>query len=194
MRLLIVILFFPLALLGQSTNVYTGKQTKTAEQQSNVIVAGGGGGGDTPFISSVTGGVSVSPFDGIIGYQWVPPVNATITALGIKPISGNSGTHTVYFLDVNGTILASASVNLSGSTAGVDVFTTISSLSVVSGTPYYVMMSVASGGDNYLNDSSTVTFALSGVTQSSWNSATGSTPHIQTGGAKSMGTPTFKFH
>lgn len=112
----------------------------------------GGGGGGNPFVLSGHGLVTRHDFTGLVGYKFTPSANMTVTALGRLVLSGNSASHTVYLEDASGTLLASASVSMSGATADTYVYANISTVSLTSGTAYYLLSGELNGGDDWFDN------------------------------------------
>ena len=88
---------------------------------------------------------------------------ATISSLGRMCVSGNSHSHTLQLLTSSLTVVASATVNMSGCTPNQFVNATLTPPVTVSGGQYYLMSSETNGGDSWYNQSSTITPSTAAV-------------------------------
>jgi hypothetical protein len=146
-----------------------------------------------PFITGVSGGTPRNNFTGDAGMWFTTGASAmTVTDLGIWVISGNSGTHTINLYKIPGgcVLTATASINLSGATAGTwKYFTLASPAALLANTSYALVVSQTSGGDQWLDQDCTVTCTAAGsVTgQSLGTCSQGGSPN------KPYSAPNFKY-
>jgi hypothetical protein len=83
----------------------------------------------------------------------------TVTSLGRICVSGNSGSHTVLIANSSGTTLTSATVNMSGCSAGNFIYTTISNYALPASTSYYLTSQESNGGDQWYDATSVTSTA-----------------------------------
>jgi hypothetical protein len=108
----------------------------------------------TAFITGYTGSDVRNDYDGWVGTQLtVGSSSLTVTSVGRACLAGNSGTHTVKFVnaatgqDVSG---GSASVNMAGCTAGHSVYVALpAAISLQVGLSYYLVSLEVGGGDKW---------------------------------------------
>lgn len=113
-------------------------------------VAPGGGPSGTAALTSGAGSSLRSDFPGNVGFAFTPGRSLTVSALGRWVIGGNSQTHVIGIWNGSGTLLGSVTVNCSGATAGQYLYGTLgSSISLASGTQYYIGSAETSGGDQW---------------------------------------------
>jgi hypothetical protein len=149
----------------------------TSNGQQPMPVPGGlrtyGTGTPTPtptppnLFTGITNGTARSNFDGSVGESFTTGIGVTPTVAQMCrwKISGNSQTHTVYLVDdLDNTVLASVSVDMSTGSAGSWVCTALGSPFTLSATHNYSIMSGESnGGDQWYNDDSTIGGIYTGI-------------------------------
>ncbi|MEP6743590.1 MAG: hypothetical protein ABJB61_13915 [bacterium] len=106
-----------------------------------------------PFILSFTPNSLRSNFTGCVGFKFTAPGSSppTAIALGRYKISGNSQTHTVYLLDASGSVLASVSLDMSGTAEADGFIYGVISFALTASQDYFVLSSEVSGGDEWMN-------------------------------------------
>lgn len=117
-------------------------------------VAAGGGGGDpgaTAAITSGAGSTLRNDYGDYVGFRFtVGAADVYAKSVGRWKVSGNSGSHTVGIFNSGGTLLGSASVNLSGGSAGSYVYATLSgAIHLLAGGTYYCASLESNGGDQW---------------------------------------------
>lgn len=141
----------------------------------------------TPYITSFTGdGVTLrNDFDGCVGgFFTVGASSITISQLGRWKISGNSQTHTVSIKANDGTLIASAIVDMSTGSTGTFVYTSISDTVLSASTTYNILCSEVNGGDQW-NDQNGINVTV--TSDATWGGAAyqvacnGSPNHISAG-------------
>lgn len=157
--------------------------------------SGGGGGGGTAFIVSGHGSTTQAG-NFAVGYEFVPGVNMTITAVGLMMISGNTGSHVVYIKSAEAlcTIIATSSaINFSGQTPGNYIYVTLGTpVSLTSGTHYQIQGDYFTGSDLFYNDNVTLTPTSDGtISESTYYD--GTSCHINTSGRFGFIGPNFKY-
>jgi hypothetical protein len=105
----------------------------------------------TNLIASYTPGLDRNDFSGYVGQQFIPTASVTITSLGIRMATGNTGTRTVYLLDHTETVIASAVITLGGS-VGTFYYASITGTVITSGLIYKLTTQVVNAGDFWSDD------------------------------------------
>ncbi len=117
----------------------------------------------TPYISSVSGGTLRNNFTGEVGFQIdVGASSITVQQLARWVVSGNTGTHTVQIwsspFSGSPVSVASVSVSTSGAPSGQFKFVSLGTPVVLSASTTYVVTSdETSGGDQWIDNDSTLT-------------------------------------
>ncbi|MEO8425632.1 MAG: Ig-like domain-containing protein, partial [Verrucomicrobiota bacterium] len=172
-------LFNGITLLGTDTgspfsftwnNVAAGSYTLTAKATDNagavttsnpISITVSAGGSQAAFVTGATLGSLRNDFNGWLGMKFTVASPLSVTALGRYVISGNSRTHTVKLVNAsNGTDVPNGSVSiaLSGATAGQFKYVGLSSpITLLANTSYYVVSQESPGGDDWADESTTVT-------------------------------------
>jgi hypothetical protein len=130
-----------------------------ATKKPKPAAGGGGGGGDTPFITSVGSLDGEFSIDDTLGMTFtMGGASRTATALGRYAHSGDSHTHLLTILDVSCAVLVSATVDMSGSTAGTFVYATCAATTLTAGTAYFLFsVETAASGDRWSNNGTALT-------------------------------------
>jgi hypothetical protein len=168
---------------------------------TNGVGGGGGGGGDgsngdTKFVTGVTTTTPENDLDYWLGMKVTIP-NAggiTITTVGRWCISGNSGDHIVHIYEVGGIELGSATVHLSGATAGQYKYATLSSPIFVNATQIIVVSEETNGGDTWYVDAAVTTTSDATVVQTAFSNDNGTSFSGGTSGSVSHIPVTFQYH
>lgn len=102
-----------------------------------------------PFLTSGAVGDLRNNFDGCHGYRFLTPSSDRIivTALSRWKVAGNNQSHTISLKLADGTVIASAVVDLSVGAAEEYHYTPITPLQLQPNTEYYLMSSEVEGGD-----------------------------------------------
>jgi len=116
------------------------------------------------FVTGATLGALRNDFDGWLGMKFtVGSSPLSVTALGRYVISGNSGTHTMKLVDASNDSdvpNGSVSVALSGAKAGKFKYGVLAnSITLSANTSYYIVSQESSGGDEWADETTTVTTA-----------------------------------
>jgi hypothetical protein len=133
-----------------------------AKTSSPISITVSASGTQAAFVTGGTLGSLRNDFDGWLGTKFTVGASPlSVTALGRYVISGNSRTHTVKLVNAsNGTDVPNGSVSiaLSGSTAGQFKYVGLGSpINLTANTSYYVVSQESSGGDQWADDTTTVT-------------------------------------
>ena len=89
---------------------------------------------------------------GWAGVSFTATQNETVKELGRWKVAGNSGSHLVEIVTASGSVVASATVNLSSGTAGSYVYTTLGTpVLLTGGTTYYLLSQETSGSDQWMD-------------------------------------------
>jgi hypothetical protein len=161
---------------GVLTSVYT-------------ISAGGG----TSFVTGQTlGSITNSLGTAVcLGFAFLTQASPAITInqLGRWVVSGNTASHVLSITDLNGTSLASCTVNTSGQTAGQFIYCSVTPTALTGTTQYRMFSHETNGGDSVYNDTNTSITATSVATLQGSIYATGGTSPDCTGIAGSNAAP-----
>jgi Right handed beta helix region len=105
----------------------------------------------TPFVSGFTPTTVRNDFTGQVGMRiTVGGSDISAQALGRSVLTGNAQSHRLSLLDAGGTVLGTASVNLSGMPAGTFVYASLASPLVLhAGASYFVMSDEVAGSDGW---------------------------------------------
>lgn len=150
-----------------------------------------------PVITAIIADSLRNNFSGYVGFRFtVGAEDLFVTQLGRWKVSGNSGTRTIEIRDSGGSVVATASLDMSLGSAGGFVFAVLAALVTLSaGGTYYLISLEANGGDEWHDDVSggnvTPTSDIT-VTHSVYVVGAG-VPTSANGGAHSYGRPNFKF-
>ncbi len=130
---------------------------------------------DTPFITSFTTTALRNNFAGWVGFRFAVGADSiTVTSLGRWVVSGNTGSHAARIVRVSdGVIMASATINTSGATAGAFAYVALgSSVTLAANTQYYLVTEEVSGGDQWYDDAglAPVETAVATIETSMWSS------------------------
>lgn len=123
-----------------------------------------------PYITVMSSATIRSDFTGELGLKiTVGNTQMVVTDLGRLFLTGNSGTHTVYIRLVSDSTnsVASASVNMVGGTNETVVYVSISPVTLLANTSYYIMGVETSGGDSW-HDTGTITTTSDATTIASF--------------------------
>ncbi len=82
--------------------------------------------------------------------------SASVDQLGVRATSGNTGNRTVYLLDSLSNVVASAVVDLTGSSSGTFYYTSITPVAMIGGNTYYLAV-LAPGGSQFWTNQGPVT-------------------------------------
>lgn len=167
-----------------------------ALQQILAAEVAGGGATGSPFITAYTTVGTRNDFDGCVGFKFtVGGSNITITDLGRWKISGNTGTHTVKITATDGTVIVSASVDLTTGSAGGFVYASCTPTVLNASTTYCCLSAEANGGDQWY-DSAAVDSTASGATIGFdvYQVACSGAPTDANSGVRSYVPPNFKFY
>jgi hypothetical protein len=138
---------------------------------------GGDAGGTANFLSAITPGSVRNNYSGWVGFKFsTGSKTPTITALGRWRVSGNTGTHLVRLYKSDNTQIASVSIDMSSGTAGEIKWASITPVTLLSGTSYYVLSQELDTGDQWYQDDTTVTGNSDAGTL--WGSAYTSDPSV----------------
>lgn len=108
-------------------------------------------------VASYSPGADRSDFTGFAGLRFTSAANQTISSLGIRMGTGDTGTWTVSLTDAMGNVLASAAIDLTGGTVGTFYYGT-ASYQLTNGTTYYLVTEVDSTqSTQYWSDAGAVT-------------------------------------
>jgi hypothetical protein len=90
--------------------------------------------------------VDRNDFGGWAGMQFQPNVNIPVTTIGLRMAAGNTGTRGVYLINnATAALLASATIDLTGKTAGQFYYASVSPVTLNAGTVYDLMAQAISG-------------------------------------------------
>lgn len=146
----------------------------------------------SPFVTTVNStGAARNDYAEFIGYKFsTGGVSMLVTDLGRYKLPGNNGTHEVRIVDISGTTLVSAIVNMSGGTDNTFVYQSISPYSLPAGN-YYLVSLEYSGGDTWYNDSGTsLSTSVGGVSVSVYRA---SGTYNEATSSAAYGFPNFKY-
>jgi hypothetical protein len=117
------------------------------------IIAGGGGGSPGSTAALASGGVGSlrNDFGDFVGCRITPSSTLYAKSVGRWKNTGNSGTHTVRIVRASDSVvMATATVDVSGGSAGSYVYTQLgSAATLASGVPYYLVSMESNGGDQW---------------------------------------------
>lgn len=103
-------------------------------------------------------------FSGVLGCQFTPTGDVTVTALGRWVAAGNTQTHVVALCDHDAVPWAEVTVDTSGATPGQVVYATLDYPVVLrSGFDYYLVSQEVAGGDHWYDSSASSTYTFSGA-------------------------------
>jgi len=151
-----------------------------------------------PAITSIVADTLRNNYAGWVGFRFnVGADDLTVTELGRWKVSGNSGSRALEIRNSSGTVVASATLDMSLGSAGGFTFVKLGSPVVLSASgTYYMISSEANGGDEWHDDVSgmnvTPTTAIT-VTGSVYSSGSG-VPTLATPDVHSYGRPNFKYY
>jgi hypothetical protein len=151
-----------------------------------------------PVITAIIADTPRNNFGGYVGFRFdVGAADLNVTQLGRWKISGNSGTRTLEIRDSGGSVVATASLDMSLGSAGDFTFVALGSPVVLSASgTYYMISSEANGGDEWHDDITggniTSTADIS-ITYSVYVVGAG-VPTSANGGAHSYGRPNFRYY
>jgi len=126
-------------------------------------------GSSTPsLVASVSGGTPRNNADLLVGAKvTIGGSNVVVTNIGRWCISGNSATHALKILaGSNAAELATVNVNMTGCTPGTFKYVALS-YTMNASTAYYLASEETNGGDQWLDDDSTVTLTAAATLNSS---------------------------
>lgn len=155
--------------------------------------------GQTSWVTNQSLGTPQSNFSGCVGINaQTAGSSVVISQLGRWVISGNGLTHPLRLMNAAGSsVLATCTVNTSGATAAQYLYCTITPQTVGASTGFYVTSEETNGGDQWYDDTTTVTVTTSVATATAStfattaNCATAQTGH--TSGNFSYGPVSFKY-
>lgn len=148
----------------------------------------------TPFITGQTTGSPRNNFDGCVGFKFtVGGSSITVTDLGRWKISGNSQTHTVKIVATDGTVIVSASIDVSGGTDGTYVYASVSPTVLSASTAYVLLSEEFNGGDQWYDNNCTIdsTTGVATTDGAHFQSGCAGAPGFALGGASTYGIPNF---
>jgi hypothetical protein len=139
---------------------------------------------DAPLFGAPTLGTLRNNYTGEVGTQLVIGSSPIIvTALGRWVVAGNSGSHVVYLINDRNTVIASATVNTSGASAGICKYTALATpVTLSAGVTYYLLSAETSAGDQWYDEDTRTTLSPAvTVAKSGFIPGTDPTANVQTG-------------
>ena len=150
----------------------------------------------SPLITAVTGAVTLrNDLTWCLGFKFTTPPSPVrvATALGRYRIAGNGGTHTVYLLNSSGSVLVSASVDLTTVSNGQFAWTDISPFTLSVSTNYYLVSGELNAGDQWYDQTGVTSAGQVTMAGSAYQASCAGAPSDVGGTTASYGPPNVKF-
>lgn len=149
----------------------------------------------SPLITAVAGSGLRNDLTYCLGFRFTTPSSnpPIATELGRYKIAGNSGTHVIYLMNSSGSILTSASVDLTTVSNGQFAWATISPYSTAASTTYYVMSSETVSGDQWYDQSQVTSVGQVTMAGAAFQAACSGAPGDVGGTTQAYGPPNIKF-
>lgn len=139
----------------------------------------------TLLVVSFTPGADRSNFSGNVGYSFVPTANMLVTQLGVRKATGNTGARTISLSNAAGTVLTSASIDVTVGTVGTFIYAACTAAALIAGTTYYLSQAVTSGGQVWADQGATTVTGAGSETSvftsgaiGSWSNGTANTQFV----------------
>ncbi len=110
-------------------------------------------------------GANQNDFTGKVGFRFTATADITLREIGRWKIVGNTQVHTLRVYNFSGTQLATTSVDMSTGAANDFIYGTLNvTVAMANGATYYIMSDETNGGDQFKQESTTITLSSEGST------------------------------